>query len=475
MDKVELNAIKTARTYGAVEDTDLLFGYNGAAGRYGFFPATALTGNSYACRRWNLDLSTPVGEVYGNVDYIRQLPSLLGLGCYIVDDAHNRKKLDPTNHYLFATGETARLDGSMGQYMWGTRVPFYIAIWTEGPYLYEAASLKPIPGRACWRIPIFSKSAFNAGVMDRTDDKLCSIVNQAERYRGGGGSVLSTGTASEANLSMLGYPATQLGTSVFQTKGANRGAGWGAGWYWIETVTEILFEIIMGTRHCQSARISTKDANGLYQGGLGAGVSGFSAWEAYNGNYPIIPTSAAIELADAVGVCNFAVAKADGTTAYTAPIPVFFGLKNPYGHLWVGKNLIIAKKLSDGSYDFYVARSSRATWDYSATNAMLYVGNLPAAASAGWTYISKLNYNGLAGMPAECLGTSSTYYADGCYRDVATSGFRAPWGSGYADSGGYVGLACFRGSAAPTSALAYLSSPLCETPDDFDPEPAVYN
>ena len=62
MDKVELNAIKTARTYGAVEDTDLLFGYNGAVGRYGFFPATALTGNSYACRRWNLDLSTPVGE-----------------------------------------------------------------------------------------------------------------------------------------------------------------------------------------------------------------------------------------------------------------------------------------------------------------------------------------------------------------------------------------------------------------------------
>ncbi len=474
MDKKELAQIMAEYTFGSVEDTDLLFGRSAAAGRFGFFPATALSGNTYACRRWDLETSSPVGEVYGNVDYIRQLPSLLGLGCYLVDDAHNRKKLDPADHYRFASGGTAQLDGSAGQYMWGTRVPFYIAIWTEGHYIYKAASLKPIPGRACWRIPIFSKSAFNAGVMDRTENKLCSIINTAERYRGGNNTVL-TGNAHADNLSQLGYPATEIGTSTFQLRGAARGAGWGAGWYWIETVTGILFEIIMGTRHCQTAYNANKDANGLYQGGLGAGVSAMPGWEAYNGYHPVIPTSAGLSLADGVGVSNFAVLNDSGTTVYNAPVPVFFGLKNPYGHLWVGKNLIVAKKLSDGSYAFYVARSSRETWDYSATNDMLYVGDLAAPASAGWDYIKSINYNGLAGMPAEGGATSSTYHADGMYRDVATSGFRSPLGSGYAHHGDTVGLACFSGSSAPTLAHAYLSSPLCETPDDFDPSPVVYS
>ncbi len=470
MDKTPLSELET---FPVINDGDTIFGKSASLGTYGHFPIELLLGNGYACRRWNLSLSTPVGEAVGSVDYIRNLPSLIGLGCYLVDDAHNRRKLDPTNHYKFATGETAKLDGTMGQYMWGWRTPFYIAIWVEGEYLYKAASLKPIPGRENYRIPIASKGAGNAGVMDRTNDVLCSVINTDEQYRGGNGSVLTSGTASEDNLSMLGYAATQMGTSTFQAKGAKRGTGWGAGWYWIETVTLILFDIIMGTRHSQAAYNAAKDANGLYQGGLGAGVSNMPSWSGYNNYYPVVPISAGVELADGVGVSNFAVLKADGTTAYTAPVPVFFGLKNPYGHLWVGKNLIVAKKATDGSYDFYVAKSSKATWDYSDTANMTYVGSLAAAAAAGWSYISKLNFTGLAGMPSECEGTSSTYYADGCYRDVAISGFRSPLGSGYANLGDNDGLACFNGYNAPSDALAYLSSPLCETPDDFDPTPII--
>ena len=460
-------------TFAAINDGDTIFGKSASAGKYGHFPINLIFGDGYACRRWNLNLSTPVGEAVGNIDYIRNLPSLIGLGCYLVDDAHNRRKLDPSNHYKFATGETARLDGTMGQYMWGWRTPFYISVWVEGEYLYKAASLKPIPGRENYRIPIASKGAGNAGIMDRTNDKLCSLISTDEQYRGGNNTVLTTGTASEENLSMLGYAATQMGTSTFEAKGANRGAGWGAGWYWIETVTLILFDIIMGTRNCQAAFNAAKDANGLFQGGLGAGISGFSSWAAYNANYPVVPYSAGVELADGVGVSNHAVLKADGTTAFTAPIPVFFGLKNPYGHLWVGKNRIIGKKASDGSYDFYVAKSSKTTWDYSKTEEMLFVGSLAAVAAAGWSYISRLNFQGLAGMPSECSGTASTYYADGCYRDVATSGFRSPLGSGIASNGDLDGLACFTGDNAPSTAGADLSSPLCETPDDFDPVPIV--
>lgn len=461
--------------FASVADGDMFFGRSAAAGKFGFFPASALGSRGYACRRWPLNNSSPVGEAVGNIDYLRELLSLLGLGCYLVDDAHNRRKLDPTNHYKLATGETAKLDGSMGQYQWGWRTPFYIAEWVEGNYFYLAAALKPIPGHANYRIPIASKSAVNCGIMDRTDMKLCSLLSADARYRGGNGSVLTTGNASADNLSMLGYAATQISTATFETYGAKRGAGWGAGWYWIETVTLILSELILGTRHIQTAYNASKDANGLYQGGLGPGVSSMPGWSAYNGAYPVVPASAGVELADAVGVGSYAVKNSAGTTVYTAPIPVFFGLKNPYGHLWLGKNRIVAVKNADKSYSFYVAKSSRTPWNYSDTANMVHVGDLAGVEAAGWSYISALNFNGMAGMPSACDGTSATYYADGCYRDVSTSGFRSPLGSGYAGDGGLDGLACFNGNLAPSAARAYLSSPLCEVDGDFDPRPTVYS
>ena len=90
----------------SMTDADFLYGRSTSAGKNVKFPVSLLLGNGYACRRWNLNLSTPVGEAVGSIDYLRNLPSLIGLGCYLVDDAHNRRKLDPSNHYKLATGET---------------------------------------------------------------------------------------------------------------------------------------------------------------------------------------------------------------------------------------------------------------------------------------------------------------------------------------------------------------------------------
>lgn len=455
----EKKQLKNLDVAPSMSDADFLYGRSVSAGKNVKFPVSLLLGDGYACRRWNMDHSTPVGEAVGNIDYLRQLPSLLGLGCYLVDDNHNRRKLDPTNHYKLATGETAKLDGSMGQYQWGWRTPFYIAIWHESSYLYEAVGLKPIPGRENYRIPIASISAFHAGVMDRANTKLCSLISNDANYRGGKGTALTTGEGSAENLSLLGFAATSISTVNFEEYAAKRGKGWGAGWYWIDTVIEILFDVIMGTRHCQADYNATKDANGLYQGGLGSGITAMPKWEAFNGYNPVVPTSAGVEMADGLGVVNYPVKNAAGTTVYNAPIPVFFGLKNAYGHLWSGKNRIVAKKASDGSYDFYVAKSSLTKWDYSDTANMLFIGSLGARAEAGWDYISKMNFNGLAGMPSECSGTASTYYTDGVYRDISVSGFRSPLGSGNANNGAYAGLAYFNGNYAPSTANVNLSSP----------------
>lgn len=105
---------------------------------------------------------------------------------------------------------------------------------------------------------------------------------------------------------------------------------------------------------------------------------------------------------------------------------------------------------------------------------MIHVGDLAAAESASWSYITALNFEGLAGMPAACGATASTYFCDGAYRDMSVSVFRSPLGSGFAHDGDTDGLACFHGSYAPSHSLASLSSPLCEVQGDFDPRPTVY-
>ena len=470
MTKKEMSQLLQDNKFDVLGESDYVFGKSQGAGKFGFFPASLLRGNTYACRRWNLNTSSPVGEAVGDIGYIRQLPSLLGLGCYLVDDAHNRRKLDPQNHNRYADGSTAYLDGRAGQYQFGWGTPFYIAIWREGNYEYEAAGLKPIPGRLNYRIPIASKSALNAGVMDRVGDILCSVVSSEERYRGGSGSAIASGTASSAIKSMLGYAATEMAITAFETKAAKRGTGWGAGWQWIDTVIMILFHIIMGTKNVQTAKNANKDANGLFQGGLGSGVTGMSDWEAFNGYHPIIPTNVGLDFGDGVGTVTHNVLKSDGTIQYAAPVPVWFGLKNMFGHLWVGHNRIVAVKQADKSYKFYVAKSSLTTWNYQDTANMLEVGSLAVdLESAGWEYIREVNYTGLAGVPSLLGATSSTYHCDGAYCDVAVSGFRAVLGSGCAGNGGTAGLAYFRGSNAPSRAYAGLSSPLCECAEDFDP------
>ncbi|MGN0227487.1 MAG: hypothetical protein ACI4AI_05430 [Paludibacteraceae bacterium] len=474
MYKKELDVIMAESQFPSIGETDMLFGKSASAGKFGFFPANMLSGNSYACRRWKGDYSTSVGEVVGNVDYLRQLPSLLGLGCYLVDDVHNRKKLSPSSHYRFADGMNSAIDGSMGQYMWGWRTPFYMSIWREGDYKYKAISLKPIPGRLNWRIPVASVSAIGAGVMDRTNDILVSVVNTSEQYRGGNGYVLDYTQPSAELLSQLGYPATTMGTATFEAKAAKRGAGWGAGWYWIDTVISVLFEIIMGTKNVQSAFNPNKDANGLYQGGLGPGFTS-KDMGTFCGYYPSVPCSAGVELADGVGIAYHDILNADGSVFYSAPVPVFFGLKNWYGHLWRGKNRIVAVKQSDMSYKFYVAKSSLTEWNYQDIDNMIEVGSWLPSTPGSWNYIKELNYTGLAGMPSVDGASSSTYHADGCYGDTSTSGFRSPLGSGSANSGGYAGLVCFYGGTAPSVAAARLSSPLCECAEDFDPRGKVYS
>ena len=432
--------------------------------------AVSVVNKQIAIRRWKRSLSTPVGEAYGNLDFLRELPSVLGLGCYLVSLDRSKKKLDPTNHYRFADGSPAALDGTMGDYMWCWNAHYY-AWWVDGDYYYEAVSLSPIAGRVNYYIPAGGTSALGAGVIDRTTNTLVSVVSNDAKFRGGN----NDANRDDKYNTFLGKVATYLPAATFGSYARKKGEGWEAGWYVANAVVGYLYRIIMGTRHAQSAFNSNKDANGLYQGGTGAGVTDAAGWWNTDfGYYPFLPTSAGIELGDAIGVSDYDVIGADGTKKQTMHIPCFFGLKNFYGHVGLIERGALINKLSDGSGDYYVAPSLYTEFNINSIEGLIKAAKVPANSPAGWKYISELSMQNLCSAPTVAAGTPDTFYADGWYNDNATSGLRCPFRRGHASDGVYAGLAYLDGSDAVSSASVIWSSPLCVFAEDVTPVPKQF-
>ena len=469
-EKIDLS---TLPELASVESQDVMLGYSKSGKKFGFIPVSFVTAEGYACRRWDMTKSTPVGEAVGNIDYLRKLPSLLGLGCYLVDKNHGRRKLDPTNHYKFATGETAALDGSMGDYMWGWGTKWYYAWWTEGNYYYEAASLKPIPGRWNYTIPVASTSALGVSVVDRENNELVSVVSDAAKYRGGNNDSSKDG----AYNTLLGRAATNLDAATFGSYARKKGEGWEAYWYAHSAVIGILFRIIFGTRNVQTAYNANKDANGLYQGGFGPGVTNVdgTAWNEKYGYYPFLPTSVGVELADGCGVSNYNVLGRDAETFATVKVPVFFGLKNFYGYLnRLGRGELI-NKVASGAGDIYVVPKLYSTYSMSSLSGLVKVATLPATANSGWESIQEISMQNLCHCPTVTGGsaTESTFYADGMYNDNAVSGLRVPIRGGHAYYAGRAGLEYLSAGDGVSHAHARYGSPLCEAAEDWDTMPTL--
>ncbi len=445
---------------GGIEDyTVEVQDATGESKKLPLYSAIGTANKRIAMRRWNETLSTPIGEAFGNIDFLRDLPSALGLGCYLVEDDRTRRKLDTTNHYRFDDGSPAALDGTMGQYMWCWNKHYY-ASWKEGNYFYEAVSLEPIEGKECYSIPAGGTSALGAGVVDRTNLTLCSLISDAPQYRGGGNNAELDGTYRTS----LGKPTTVVRSDFFSTYARKRGEGWESSWYVARAVQEYLFRLIMGTRHSQSAFNPEKDVNGLYSCGMGAGVTGLTSaqWGEYNGWNPIIPTSAGVELGDSIGVATYEVPAADGGVFYTAEIPVFFGLKHLYGNLWDVVRGIITDAGTEKSL-VYVAPSLYADQSNDSVAGMILATETYRAES----YIKKISMNKLCCMPTEGGASITSYYGDCHYVDhTMTQGLRCRLAGGSARDGTAAGAVASHSSNTVSTSSSTISGSLCFFEED---------
>lgn len=421
----------------------------------------------YFGRVWNTANATPVAQSWvGSLEFGKQLAGILGLGCYLVQADHTRRKLDPSNHYLFANGETAKLDGSMGHYQWGWGKPWYYATWLQGTLRFEVVSLQPIKGQYSYLVPIATMSADGHACYNRTTGALCSLVNTDANYRGGN----NTSDWDDTYRSLLGKPVTNLSTSAFKTAAEKVGTGWFAGLGRMLCAIAILEDVILGTHNHQTAFNATLDADGLHQGGLGAGVTNFSNWSTYNSYSPMIPCGVCAEKGDLLGVISYDVPGADDTTYQTVSISCFYGLVHAgFGHLWRWCVDEMAMANEDGTMTHYMADDLTGTWDLSTGTGMSAYSTMPK----GEGYEKNVSLDNFEAFPTIITGGSeSTYFPDyGRNTSGITSGVRAVARGAGADPGGQSGSFAVTVSYALSDAAAYYGSPLCETEGEWTLQP----
>ena len=463
MDKVNIPALEAL---SSLSENSKVVAYDPVAGKTGLAPVSLISGSGWCGRRWNVSASSPVGEAVGNINKLANLPDLLGLGCYLVQNNHSRRKLSASNHYQFAGGGTALLDGTMGHYQWGWGTGFYYAAWTEGSYLYEAIDLVPIKGKMNYYIPIASRSASGFATIDRTNNIMVSYCNTDAQYRGGNNDSSKDGQFN----TQLGRPASSMTAAAFEAAARRNGDRWCATFHAMEFITGALFRIIMGTRNVQTAFNANLDANGLHQGGIGDGVSAPTDWSGAWEYFPFLPMDAGASEGDKLGTILHTLSTSGGGTEVRT-MSSFFGLKNFYHYLYNMCPSLVCEDNADLTMSFYATlKLDSNAFDNTTKTGKQLVCTSPVN-SAEWKYISQLNMEYLCGVPLALDGSSSTYFCDGFYKDSSTSGLRLALLGGNAVDGALCGLACLSANRGVSNSSASCGSALCEAAEDWDTTP----
>lgn len=401
-------------------------------------------------------VSSPTCTRIGNLALHRSLPVQGRMrGCLLNDDGEVVEYLNPSDW----GGDI--LDGSRGQVM--VEIPhYYRKFHTDGNKRQVRISEYPLPGYHSVKTKYVS--AFEATVQ-RSTNKLASVVNLDADYRGGNNNAEWDGTYR----SLLGRPATNLSRTNFRTYARNRKAGstkWNCMTYDLQKDLYWLFVVEYATLNSQAAYNAALTAEGYHQGGLGAGVSGISDWGGYNSNNPFVPCGVTNSLGDFSGVVTYNAMASDGETVkYAAPVPRYRGVENPFGHIWQwtdGINVQITPDSGDGVSRVYVCEDP-ASFNDANYNGYHHVGN--EARTEG--YVKKIIF-GEEGdiMPSEVGGGDSVYFCDYHYTNIPSSTtLRGVSFGGCAYDGAADGFVYASSSSAPSRANAHVGSRLCFIPE----------
>ena len=393
-----------------------------------------------------------IGDTKGHI-YLPVQSQMKGV---ILDDSGNEVLELPQDDWT----SVAR-DGSLGQVM--VRIPdHWMKFETRQNNTINRVWLSHVPKNGFIHIPKYYVSAYEAS-LQRSTNKLSSVVNTTTDYRGGNNQSAWDGTYR----SLLGMPATNINLTNFRTYARNRNNGdtrWNAYPYFLHRDLYWLFAVEYASFNSQAAFTAVRTVEGYHQGGLGAGVTNWNDtdWNNYNGRYPIVPCGYTDNLGNGTGVKSLAVKDANNSTLVTVSVPRYRGIENPFGHIWKWTDGALVDVISGSSGTSAVYACSRPSL-FSSTSYSNYrsVGN--EARSNG--YVKEIHFGQYGDITAKNVGGSAnTYYHDYHYGNIYSTSLRGLLFGGDADIGARAGLVYSYSYNVPTSTLPYVGSRLCFIP-----------
>jgi len=417
--------------------------------------ASELNNMMYYGVEWDLANSDPACTRIGSMDLHRTLPIQSGMyACLLNDDRTENYKLHPSDWSQKKTGGASALDGTDGQ----------VKIYRPGFYFRHEEDvtvrrwkISPYPVNGFTWIPPQYVGAYEAS-LDRVNNKLASVINTSDDYRGGNNNASYDGTDHDLH----GMPVSNLSRGSFRSYAHNRGSGWEMYNYWAHRALMILFTVEYATRYSQMAVNSALDASGFRQGGLGAGCTNINAttWNTWNAYNPFIPCGYTNELASGSGEVLFDMPEGYGTL--TTQANRYRGVENPFGHIWKncdGINVrVYAADAATPITEAFVC-DDPSLWNDSNYDGYYKIGELPRSNG----YIKEM----IAGqvMPLVASGAGdSTYWTDHFYTLVQASGdpeLRRVMLGGSASYGSSAGFSYSDTHYAPWIANPSIGSRLC--------------
>ena len=263
-------------------------------------------------------------------------------------------------------------------------------------------------------------SAYEAS-LQRSTNKLSSVVNMSVDYRGGNNTEGYDGTYR----TLLGRPVTRLGLQTLREYARNRKPNtseWNCYVYDIHKTILWLFAVEYATLNTQKEFNESKDNDGFSQGGLGNGVTTVSLenWRNYNGNNPFIPCGHSDVFGNNTGIIQHNAFWHDGYLMVKSNVPRYRGIENPFGHIWKWVDGVKIKVSQSGLNDgdelskAFVCLNP-AFFSDDSYDGYEFVGN--ESRSNG--YIKKIIFGNNGEMiPLEIGAGSTSYFCDCNYVDI---------------------------------------------------------
>lgn len=267
---------------------------------------------------WNVNQTSSDVKRIGIPELHRTLPCHQLRGCLLADNGTVNEYL-PQDDWTSATR-----DGSKGQVM--VEIPeMWMKFEVDGDMRRVLLSPVAIGGFKHYQKRYVS--AYEATVQ-RSTNKLASVVNTTEDYRGGDRNTQYDGTEK----TMLGKPRTALSQSEFQTSARNRfpNLAWNMYVYDVHCQMTWLFVVEYATLDSQKTYNAELTADGYHQGGLGSGATTMQTWDEWttvNNNTAFLNCGATDSLGNNTGVVSASVDNLKFNVIR------YRGIENPFGHI----------------------------------------------------------------------------------------------------------------------------------------------